>query len=115
MDKGSIVADSFRSEQECCAELAFVWKHAKEGKGNYYEVDGRTEVLKLAHTSVFSSHMGPKKTLERIKYSFFWEDLRADVKKFCESCKECQLTRSVRIKDRSPITPMVRPEFHFRW
>ncbi|GFV20319.1 hypothetical protein TNCV_4140821 [Trichonephila clavipes] len=112
MDKGSMVADSFRSEQECCAELALAWKHAKEGKGNYYEVDGylfhgdkilgalvilkyrKTEVLKLAHTSVFSSHMGPKKTPERIKYSFFWEGLRANVKKFCESCKECQLTRS---------------------
>ncbi|GFU94242.1 CCHC-type domain-containing protein [Trichonephila clavipes] len=40
MDKGSIVADSFRSKQECCVELALVWKHAKEGKGNYYEVDG---------------------------------------------------------------------------
>ncbi|GFX59093.1 CCHC-type domain-containing protein [Trichonephila clavipes] len=136
MDKGSMVADSFRSEQECCAEIALAWKHAKEGKGNYYEVDGylfhrdkilgesirqlvilkcrRTEVLKLAHTSVFSSHMGPKKTLERIKYSFFWEGLRADVKKFCESCKECQLTRSVRIKDRSPITSLARPELPFQ-
>ncbi|GFW87610.1 CCHC-type domain-containing protein [Trichonephila clavipes] len=40
IDKGIMVADSFRSEQECCAELALVWKHAKEGKGNYYEVDG---------------------------------------------------------------------------
>ncbi|GFW62628.1 integrase_H2C2 domain-containing protein [Trichonephila clavipes] len=40
MDKGSMVADSFRSEQECCAELALVWKYAKEGKGNYYEVVG---------------------------------------------------------------------------
>ncbi|GFV11755.1 retrovirus-related Pol polyprotein from transposon opus [Trichonephila clavipes] len=136
MDKGIMVADSFRSEQECCAELALVWKQTKEGKGNYYEVDGylfhrdkilgesigqlvipkcrRTEVLRLAHTSVFSSHMGPKKTLERIKYSFFWEGLRADVKKFCESCKECQLTRSVRIKDRSPITPAARPELPFQ-
>ncbi|GFU78950.1 retrovirus-related Pol polyprotein from transposon opus [Trichonephila clavipes] len=135
MDKGIMVADSFRSEQECCAELALVWKYAKEGKGNYYEVDGylfrrdkilgesigqlvipkcrRTEVLKLAHTSVFSSHMGPKKTLERIKYSFFWEGLRADVKKFCESCKACQLTRSVRIKDRSSSTPVARPELPF--
>ncbi|GFU94193.1 uncharacterized protein TNCV_4162711 [Trichonephila clavipes] len=135
MDKGIMVADSFRSEQECCAELALSWKYAKEGKGNYYEVDGylfrrdkilgesigqlvipkcrRTEVLKLAHTSVFSSHMGPKKTLERIKYSFFWEGLRADVKKFCESCKECQLTRSVRIKDRSSSTPVARPELPF--
>ncbi|GFY34917.1 CCHC-type domain-containing protein [Trichonephila clavipes] len=40
MDKGSMVADSFRSEQECCAELALVWKHAKESNGNYYEVVG---------------------------------------------------------------------------
>ncbi|GFY31841.1 CCHC-type domain-containing protein [Trichonephila clavipes] len=40
MDKGSMVADSFRSEQECCAELALAWKYDKEGKGNYYEVDG---------------------------------------------------------------------------
>ncbi|GFY28536.1 retrovirus-related Pol polyprotein from transposon opus [Trichonephila clavipes] len=62
--------------------------------------------------------MGPKKTLERIKYSLFWEGLRANVKKFCESCKECQLTRSVRIKDRSLLTPMARPELpfeHTRW
>ncbi|GFW49165.1 retrovirus-related Pol polyprotein from transposon opus [Trichonephila clavipes] len=58
--------------------------------------------------------MGPKKTLERIKYSFFWEGLMADVRKFCESCKECQLTRSVRIKDRSPITPVARPELPFQ-
>ncbi|GFW54031.1 retrovirus-related Pol polyprotein from transposon opus [Trichonephila clavipes] len=58
--------------------------------------------------------MGPKKTLERIKYSFFWEGLRADVKKFCESCNECQLTRSVRIKDRSSSTPVARPELPFQ-
>ncbi|GFW75499.1 retrovirus-related Pol polyprotein from transposon opus [Trichonephila clavipes] len=58
--------------------------------------------------------MVPKKTLERIKCSFFWEDLRADVKKFCESRKEGQLTRSVRVKDRSLITPVARPEFSFQ-
>ncbi|GFW49804.1 retrovirus-related Pol polyprotein from transposon opus [Trichonephila clavipes] len=57
--------------------------------------------------------MGPKKTLERIEYSFFWEGLRSDVKKFCESCKERQLTRSVRIKDRSSSTPVARPELPF--
>ncbi|GFW54426.1 retrovirus-related Pol polyprotein from transposon opus [Trichonephila clavipes] len=136
MDKGIMVADSFRSEQEGCAELALVWKHAKEDKGNYYEVDGylfhrdkilgesigklvipkcsRTEALRLAHTSVFSSHMCPKKTLERIKYSLFWEGLSSNVKKFCESCNECRLTRSVRIKDRSPITPVARSELPFQ-
>ncbi|GFT70510.1 retrovirus-related Pol polyprotein from transposon opus [Trichonephila clavipes] len=58
--------------------------------------------------------MGPKKTLERIKYSLFWEGLRSNVKKFCESCKECQLTRSVRIKDQSPITLVARSELPFQ-
>ncbi|GFY22907.1 retrovirus-related Pol polyprotein from transposon opus [Trichonephila clavipes] len=58
--------------------------------------------------------MGPKKTLERIEYSFFWEGLRSDVKKFCESCKECQLTRSVGTKDRSHITPVARSELPFQ-
>ncbi|GFY62775.1 CCHC-type domain-containing protein [Trichonephila inaurata madagascariensis] len=46
MDKGSMTADSFRSEQECCAQLALAWKHAKEGKGNYYEV-GRVRIYFL--------------------------------------------------------------------
>ncbi|GFT11057.1 retrovirus-related Pol polyprotein from transposon opus [Nephila pilipes] len=71
-------------------------------------------MLRLAHTPVFSSYMGPKKTLGRIKCSFFWEGLRTYVKKFCESYKEFQLTRSVRINDRSPITPVARPELPFQ-
>ncbi|GFV85038.1 retrovirus-related Pol polyprotein from transposon opus [Trichonephila clavipes] len=96
MDKGIMVADSFRSEQECCAELALVWKYAKEGKGNYYEVDGYL----FRRDKILGESIGQL-------------GLRAVVKKFCESCKECQLTRSVRIKDRSSSTPVARPELPF--
>ncbi|GFW36628.1 retrovirus-related Pol polyprotein from transposon opus [Trichonephila clavipes] len=96
MDKGIMVADSFRSEQECCAELALVWKYAKEGKGNYYEVDGYL----FRRDKILGESIGQL-------------GLRADVKKFCESCKECQFTRSVRIKDRSSSTPVARPELPF--
>ncbi|GFU84252.1 CCHC-type domain-containing protein [Trichonephila clavipes] len=97
MDKGIMVADSFRSEQECCAELAMAWKYAKEGKGNYYEVD----VYLFRRDKILGESIGQL------------EGMRADVKKFCESCKECQLTRSVRIKDRSSSTPVARPELPF--
>ncbi|GFT23609.1 uncharacterized protein TNCV_3510961 [Trichonephila clavipes] len=97
MDKGIMVADSFRSEQECCAELALVWKQAKEGKGNYYGVDGH-----LFHRDkILGESIGQL-------------GLRADVKKFCESCKECQLTQSVGTKDRSHITPVARSELPFQ-
>ncbi|GFX54608.1 uncharacterized protein TNCV_792941 [Trichonephila clavipes] len=97
MDKGSMVADSFRSEKECCAELALVWKQAKEGKGNYYEVDGYL----FRRDKILGESIGQL-------------GLSSNVKKFCESCKECQLTRSVRIKDRSPITPVARSELPFQ-
>ncbi|GBN64760.1 hypothetical protein AVEN_99713-1 [Araneus ventricosus] len=128
---GSSVADNFRAEQEQCAELDLAWKHAKEGKGKYYEEDGylfhkdkilgesigqlvipecrRNEVLKLAHTSVFSSHMGPKKTLERITYSFFWKGMRTDVKKYCDSCNECQLNQTVKVVNIDLIGPIDPP------
>ncbi|KFM64385.1 hypothetical protein X975_19996, partial [Stegodyphus mimosarum] len=49
--------------------------------------------------------MGVKKTVERIRYSFYWKGLRLDVQKFCEACKECQLTRPIKTVDRTPITP----------
>ncbi|GFV18791.1 hypothetical protein TNCV_4756781 [Trichonephila clavipes] len=96
MDKGSMVADSFRSEQECCAKLALAWKYAKEGKGNYYEVDGYL----FRRDKILGESIGQL-------------GLSSNVKKFCESCKECQLTRSVRIKDRSSSTPVARPELPF--
>ncbi|GFX62959.1 retrovirus-related Pol polyprotein from transposon opus [Trichonephila clavipes] len=105
MDKGIMVADSFRSEQECCAELALVWKYAKEGKGNYYEVDGYL----FRRDKILGESIGQLVIRSA-------EELRsegADVKKFCESWKECQLTRSVRIKDRSSSTPVARPELPF--
>ncbi|GFU81950.1 hypothetical protein TNCV_1277841, partial [Trichonephila clavipes] len=59
MDKGIMVADSFRSEQECCADkrvTAGIWVRTT-------------------------------KTLERIKYSSLWEGLRADEDRPRESCK----------------------------
>ncbi|GFV76184.1 uncharacterized protein TNCV_4672731 [Trichonephila clavipes] len=106
MDKGIMVADSFRSEQECCAELALVWKYAKEGKGNYYEVDGYL----FRRDKILGESIG-QLVIPKCRRT---EGLRADVKKFCESCKECQLTRSVRIKYRSSSTPVARPELPFQ-
>ncbi|GFU94395.1 hypothetical protein TNCV_1551221 [Trichonephila clavipes] len=40
MDKGSMVADSFRFRTGVLCRVSIGLKQAKEGKGNYYEVDG---------------------------------------------------------------------------
>lgn len=73
----------------------------------------RSEVIKMAHDTPLAGHLGEKKTIQRIKYSFFWPTIKNDVKKYCESCKECQLRRPVTYRDRIPIRPLVRPETPF--
>ncbi|XP_042905941.2 uncharacterized protein [Parasteatoda tepidariorum] len=76
-------------------------------------LEKRTEVLRMAHEIPLAGHLGEKKTTQRHKYSFFWPTIKQDVKKFCESCKECQLKRTITYKDRIPIQPIVRPETPF--
>ncbi|XP_035218477.1 uncharacterized protein LOC118191743 [Stegodyphus dumicola] len=126
----------FRQQQKECTDLSKMWERAKTDKGNYFVRDGflfhrdkilgqsaeqlvvpkcrRNEILELAHASVFGGHMGIKKTLERIRYSFYWENVKRDVQEFCESCESCQLTKPVKVKDRAPITPVARPGLPFQ-
>lgn len=73
----------------------------------------RTRVLEMAHDISLAGHLGETKTRQRIKYSFYWPSIKQDVRKYCESCKQCQLRRTVTYRDRVPIQPLVRPENPF--
>ncbi|GFT30127.1 hypothetical protein TNCV_248761 [Trichonephila clavipes] len=64
-------------------------------------------------TSLLVGHLGEQKTRQRIKYSFYWPTIKQDVKRFCESCKICQLRKPITYRDRVPIQPLVRPEIPF--
>jgi len=52
-------------------------------------VTRRTQVLTLAH-EVYGAHLGPSKTKDRIRLSFYWPTLSADSKQHCRTCKPCQ-------------------------
>ncbi|GBM97791.1 Retrovirus-related Pol polyprotein from transposon 297 [Araneus ventricosus] len=47
----------------------------------------RDEVLKVAHEIPLAGHLGEQKTKQLIKYSFFWPEIKKDVKEFCQTCK----------------------------
>ncbi|GBN87042.1 hypothetical protein AVEN_157583-1 [Araneus ventricosus] len=47
----------------------------------------RDEVLRVAHEIPLAGHLGEQKTMQRIKYSFFWPEIKKDVKEFCQTCK----------------------------
>ncbi|GBN33296.1 Pro-Pol polyprotein, partial [Araneus ventricosus] len=129
-------SDKFLKDQIDCSVLEDARKCAEKKSGGFYfrnnflfhkeKVLGesvaqlvlpkkyRPEVLKLAHCSVFGGHMGARKTIERIRYSFYWVGMSRDIKAFCQQCKDCQLRRRINCKDRVPITPVARPELPFQ-
>ncbi|GBM22536.1 hypothetical protein AVEN_183970-1 [Araneus ventricosus] len=73
----------------------------------------RAEVLLVAHEIPLAGHLGEQKTKQRIKYSFFWPEIKKDVKEFCQSCRQYQVRRAITYRDRIPIQHSVRPENPF--
>ncbi|GBM57634.1 Gypsy retrotransposon integrase-like protein 1 [Araneus ventricosus] len=136
-EKVSYMSESSKliDEQKKCESLEEVRKFARRGKGDFLVIDGllfhrekmlgdaitqlvlplsrRAQVLRLAHESVFGSHMGVKKTKERIRYSFYWPMMSREIAEYCKSCKECQLRSHEKMIDKIPITPVLRPELPF--
>ena len=50
------------------------------------------KVMRLAHETLMSGHLGTTKTLDRVVAEFFWPGICGDVGRFCKSCDICQRT-----------------------
>ena len=117
-----------QQEDETLHECA---KLAKQGKGGYFFRDSilfhkervcdqnvdqivlpynrRQHVLKLAHDKC-GFHQRHRKTIERIRLTFYWPGMRKDIVKYCDSCEVCQLNSRLLATDRTPIDSIDRPE-----
>ena len=51
----------------------------------------RSEILRLAHETPMSGHLGVNKTYHKILNHFYWPGLKADVSNYCRSCHTCQV------------------------
>ena len=52
----------------------------------------REKVLRLAHKTLLTEHLGIKKTLDRVVSEFFLPGVCGDVARFCKSCNICRRT-----------------------
>ena len=52
----------------------------------------RDRVMKMAHESIVSGHLGINNTINKIQSQFYWPGLNGDVTRFCRSCDICQKT-----------------------
>jgi len=60
-------------------------------------------VLGVAHDIPNASHMGVKKTLDRLRPNFYWPKMRKDVVNYCKCCDVCQRLGKGGIVPRHPL------------
>ncbi|GBL97285.1 Retrovirus-related Pol polyprotein from transposon opus [Araneus ventricosus] len=71
----------------------------------------RDKVHQLAHNE--KTHLGKRKTRERIKLSFYWPNVSKDVENYCRTYQKCQLKSPEQQSDKIPITPVIRVPYPF--
>ena len=73
----------------------------------------RAEIMRIGHDIEWSGHLAAGKTFQRIAVSFFWPNMKKEIKEYCRTCRSCQLKRRTTCWDRVPISAVVRPEHVF--
>ena len=73
----------------------------------------RVAVMRHAHDSLLSGHLGIRKTTDRILTNFFWPGLHDEVTRFCRSCDICQRTVKKGSVQKVPLqrTPLIETPF----
>ena len=66
----------------------------------------RHRVMEVVYGSMFGSHLGTKKTEDRIQTNFYWPGMHQDVTSFCRSCDVCQKTVTQGSIPRAPLGEM---------
>ena len=72
----------------------------------------REMVFQAAHYNPMAGHLGYEKTLNRIMARFYWPGIRAEVRRWCTSCPDCQLVNPLAIP-RAPLRPLPLVEAPF--
>ena len=83
-------------------ETKFAWKkgllYRQFTKGNKVTLQlvvpevFREKVLRLAHGTLLTEHLGIKQTLDRVVSEFVWPGFCGELARFCKSCDICQRT-----------------------
>lgn len=61
------------------------------------------KILKENHDSPIAGHPGVKRMFSRIKSSYYWKSMRADIERYVKSCKLCQVNKPLRSCNKAPM------------
>ena len=79
-------------QQRYVIENDLLYRLSEDGRQLVLPKPCREEVLRVGHTIPWAGHLGFMKTLLRISKRFCWPGMYSQVKEYCKTCPECQLT-----------------------
>ena len=53
----------------------------------------KQEVLSENHEAVFAGHFSPKRMFNKLSQYYYWQEMRGDIQKVCETCVVCASTQ----------------------
>ncbi|KAK9175296.1 hypothetical protein WN944_027302 [Citrus x changshan-huyou] len=95
----------------------FTWeKHLLKYKGRLWV--GKHSALKQlimseAHGGTEGGHSGVRKTLDRVKRSFYWKRMRREICSFVEACDNCQRNKHENVLSPGLLQPLPIPEHNW--
>jgi hypothetical protein len=66
-------------------------------------------VLSELHATPIVGHFGFTKTYDRVKHSFFWDDMKQDIHNFFVECDVCQCNKGEKVKSLCTLQPLLIP------
>lgn len=61
------------------------------------------KILKENHDSPIAGHPGINRMFSRIKQTYYWKSMRADIERYVKSCKLCQVNKPLRSCNKAPM------------
>ena len=66
-------------------------------------------ILHTYHDSVIGDHSGFLRTYKRLTGELFWDDMKSEVKKYCEECAICQRNKTSALTPAGLLVPLEIP------
>jgi len=57
-------------------------------------LDLRNDLIKLAHNSTTSAHMGIDKTIEKLQRQFYWPKMIHEIREYIKNCVKCKMNKA---------------------
>lgn len=74
----------------------------------------KAEILREAHDSRYSGHLGMARTRKALERFFWWPSMRVDVIDWVKTCASCQRSKSLNKSPAGLLQPIQKPELPWR-